>query len=149
MAPPTPGSPGGPEDQFDGDSAGAHPQSASGLFHSLSSFVGNLLAIAHTRLELLTNELQEEIRDVGAILLWAFVTAFAALLALFLTALAVIFIFWDTHRVAATLVMIALFVIVAASAAIVLVRKLRGKEPILNNTLAELAKDRDQLKARL
>ena len=54
------------------------PQSATGLFQSLSNFAGSLIAIAHTRLQLLTTELQEEVRQVGAILLWAFIAAFAA-----------------------------------------------------------------------
>ena len=65
-----------------------------------------IVAIAHTRLELLTTELQEEVRQVGAILIWAFVAAFAAMIGLFLGALAVIFVFWDTHRIAAALAMV-------------------------------------------
>src|SRR5262245_25562149 len=137
-------------DEHGSDRAGSdRPTSASGLFHSLSNFIGNLLAIVHTRLELLTTELQEEVRDVAAILVWGFVAAFAALLALFLGALAVIFAFWDTHRIAASLAMMGLFITLAALAAIVLVRKLRSKEPLLNDTLAELAKDRDHMRARL
>ena len=125
------------------------PQSATGLFQSLSNFAGSLIAIAHTRLQLLTTELQEEVRQVGAILLWAFIAAFAAMLGLFLGALAVIFVFWDTHRIAASVAMIALFVAIAVAAALVLAQKLRSKPPMLDDTLAELAKDRDNLKARL
>jgi uncharacterized membrane protein YqjE len=121
----------------------------SGLFQSASNFAGTLLAILHTRLQLLTTELQEEVRQVGAILLWAFIAAFAAMMGLFLGALAVIFVFWDTHRIAASLAMIALFVLVAIGAGLMLARKLRDKPPLLDDTLAELAKDRDNLKARL
>lgn len=124
-------------------------RAAAGLFQSLNQFAGTLLAIAHTRLELLTTELQEEVRQVGGILLWAFIAAFAAMMGLFLGALTVIFVFWDTHRIAASLAMIGLFVAVAAAAAAVLVKKLRSKPPMLDDTLAELAKDRDQLRARL
>jgi uncharacterized membrane protein YqjE len=125
------------------------PQSVTGLFQSLSNFAGTLIAIAHTRLQLLTTELQEEVRQVGGILLWAFIAAFAAMLALFLGALAVIFAFWDTHRIAASLAMIGLFVAIAIGAALVLVKKLRSKPPMLDDTLAELAKDRDNLRARV
>jgi uncharacterized membrane protein YqjE len=119
-----------------------------GLFQSLSNFAATLVAIAHTRLQLLTTELQEEVRQVGAILIWAFIAAFAALMGLFLGALAVIFAFWDTHRTAASLAMIAVFVAIALTAALILLRKLRTKPPMLDDTLAELAKDRDQLRAR-
>ena len=125
------------------------PQSASGLFQSLSNFAGTLIAIAHTRLELLTTELQEEVRQVGAILLWAFIAAFAAMMGLFLGALAVIFVFWDTYRIAASLAMIGMFVAMAIFAALVLRKKLRDKPPMLDDTLAELAKDRDNLKSRM
>jgi uncharacterized membrane protein YqjE len=125
------------------------PQPATGLFQSLGNFAGTLIAIAHTRLQLLTTELQEEVRQVGAILLWAFIAAFAAMTGLFLGALAVIFVFWDTHRIAASLAMIALFILIAIGAGLMLARKLRDKPPLLDDTLAELAKDRDNLKARL
>lgn len=125
------------------------PQPTTGLFQSFSNFAGSLIAIAHTRLQLLTTELQEEVRQVGAILLWAFIAAFAAMLGLFLGALAVIFVFWDTHRIAASLAMIAMFIGIAIAAALVLAKKLRSKPPLLDDTLAELAKDRDNLKARL
>ena len=125
------------------------PAPVSGLFQSLSNFAGTLIAIAHTRLQLLTTELQEEVRQVGAILLWAFIAAFAAMMGLFLGALAVIFVFWDTHRIAASLAMIALFILIAIAAALVLRGKLRDKPPMLDDTLAELAKDRDNLRARM
>ena len=121
----------------------------TGLFQSLSNFAGTLIAIGHTRLQLLTTELQEEVRQVGAILLWAFVAAFTALLGLFLASLVVIFAFWETHRIAASLAMIGMFVAMAIFAALVLRKKLRDKPPMLDDTLAELAKDRDNLKSRM
>jgi uncharacterized membrane protein YqjE len=121
----------------------------AGLFHSLNNFLATFVAIVHTRLELLTTELQEEVRQVGAILLWAFIAAFAAMMGLFLCALVVIFAFWDTHRIAASLAMVAVFVVVAVAAGLMLRHKLSNKPPLLDDTLAELAKDRDQLKARL
>lgn len=125
------------------------PRPVAGLFHSINNFLATLVAIVHTRLELLTTELQEEVRQVGAILLWAFIAAFAAMMGLFLGALAVIFVFWDTHRLVASLAMIGLFVGVAVVAGLILRHKLTTKPPLLDDTLAELAKDRDQLRARL
>jgi uncharacterized membrane protein YqjE len=125
------------------------PKPVAGLFQSLNNFLATFVTIVHTRLELLTTELQEEVRQVGGILLWAFVAAFAAMMGLFLAALAVIFVFWDTHRIAASLAMIGLFVVVTVVAGLILRHKLSTKPPLLDDTLAELAKDRDQLKARL
>ena len=133
------------------DPRGAHDASrpVAGLFQSLNHLLATFVAIVHTRLELITTELQEEVRQVGAILLWAFIAAFAAMMGLFLAALAVIFVFWDTHRLVASLAMIGLFVLVAVIAGLILKHKLSTKPPLLDDTLAELAKDRDQLKARL
>ena len=125
------------------------PRPVAGLFQSINNFLATFVAIVHTRLELLTTELQEEVRQVGAILLWAFIAAFAAMMGLFLGALAVIFVFWDTHRLAASLAMIGMFVGVAVAAGLMLRHKLTTKPPLLDDTLAELAKDRDQLRARL
>jgi uncharacterized membrane protein YqjE len=121
----------------------------AGLLHSLNRMASTVVALAHTRLELLTTELQEEVRQVGAILLWAFIAAFAAMMALFLGALAVIFVFWDTHRGAASVAMIVVFLALAGGAGLMLQKKLKSKPPLLDDTLAELAKDRDQLRARL
>jgi uncharacterized membrane protein YqjE len=126
---------------------GARP--VAGLFQSLNNFLATFVAIVHTRLELLTTELQEEVRQVGGILLWAFIAAFAAMMGLFLVALAVIFVFWDTHRLAASVAMVGMFLVVAVVAGLILRHKLSTKPPLLDDTLAELAKDRDQLKARL
>jgi uncharacterized membrane protein YqjE len=122
---------------------------AAGLIQSLSRFSGTLLGVVHTRLELLRTELQEEVHHVANLAIWGFVAAFAGLLALFLGALAVIFVFWDTYRIAASVAMLSLFLAIAIGAALVLRHKMRTKPPMLDATLAELAKDRDQLKARM
>jgi uncharacterized membrane protein YqjE len=122
---------------------------AGGLFKSLSSFVGTLVAVMHTRLQLLTTELQEEVQRAAQLLVWAFVALFAAMMALFLGALTVIFVFWDTHRLLAALGMTGVLLGIAIAAALVLQAKIRSKPPMLDNTLAELAKDRDQLRGHL
>ncbi len=129
--------------------ANEEPKTASGMFHSLSRFSGTLLGIVHTRLELLRTELQEEVQYAAKLALWGFVAAFAGLMALFMGALTVVFAFWDTHRLIASLAMVGVFIVIAVAAALVTSHKLRTKPPMLDATLGELAKDRDQLRARL
>lgn len=124
-------------------------QSATGLLQSLSRFSGTLLGVLHTRLELLRTELQEEVHHTAKLAIWAFIAAFAGLMTLFLGALAVIFVFWDSYRLLASIVMVLLFAAIAVAAGLVARHKLRTKPPLLDATLAELAKDRDQLRARL
>lgn len=120
-----------------------------GLFQSLSGFVATFVTVAHTRLQLLTTELQEEVQRAAQLLVWAFIALFAAMMALFLGALTVIFVFWDTHRLLAALVMTGVLLALAVAAALVLQAKIKAKPPMLDDTLAELAKDRDQLRKRL
>jgi uncharacterized membrane protein YqjE len=117
---------------------------AVGLFKSLGNLAATLVGIAHTRLELLTTELQEEVQRAARLLLWAAIALLAGMLAIFLAALTVIFYFWETHRLLASLSITALFASLAVLAVGVLFR-LRGK-PSLEATLKELARDRDHLR---
>lgn len=139
----------------DGDSSIGDARSAdsvgpvAGIFRSLTNLFATVVAIAQTRLELLTTELQEEIHRAAEIMVWAFVTLFAAGIGLFLAALVVIFAYLDTHRVLASVLVTSAFFGIAIAAALVLLAKLRSKPRMLDGTLAELAKDREHLKRRL
>lgn len=116
-----------------------------GLFRSLAQLLATAVGIAQTRLELLTTELQEEVHRVAEIMVWSAIALLAAGVGLFLLGLAVIIVFWDTHRVIASIAVTASFFLIAAVAALVLRAKVRGKPPLLDATLAELKKDRETL----
>jgi uncharacterized membrane protein YqjE len=117
----------------------------SGLFRSLAHLFATAIGIAQTRLELLSTELQEEVHRVAEIMLWAAVALLAAGVGLFMLALLVIFVFWDTHRVLASVAVTSAFFVIAATAGLVLNAKVRSKPPLLDATLAELKKDRASL----
>jgi uncharacterized membrane protein YqjE len=121
----------------------------SGLLSSLTQTFATLVAMAQTRLELLTTELQEEIQQTASLLLWAFIALFAAGIGLFLAALVVIFVFWDSHRVLAAVFMTAIFFAIAIGAALHLRNKLRNRPRMLDGTLSELARDRQRLDERV
>ena len=132
-----------------GDASGAAETGpVSGLFKSIAKLVANVIAIAQTRLELLTTELQEEMHRTAELLVWTLVALLAAAMGLFLTALVIIFVFWDTHRVLASVLVASAFFVIAIVALVVLRAKTRNRPRLLEGTLAELAKDRDQLKRR-
>jgi uncharacterized membrane protein YqjE len=103
------------------------------------------VAIAQTRLELLSTELQEEVHHAAGILVWSAIAVLAAGIGLFTLTLLVVFIFWDTHRVLAAVVMTSAFFVIAAAAALVLRAKIRSKPRLLDATLAELSRDRASL----
>jgi len=120
----------------------------SGLFKSIANLVATVVAIAQTRLELLTTDLKEEMHHVAGILVWTLIALLAALIGLFLGALAVIFVFWDTHRMLAAVLVTAGFFVIAVAAGVVLRIKIRTKPRMLDATLSELAKDREHLAGR-
>lgn len=126
----------------------SEPQSplAAGLLRSLGNLSATLVGIAHTRLELLTTELQEEVHRAAHLLLWAAIALLAGMLALFLGALSVIFYYWDTYRLLASLLVTGVFATLTLLAVGVLFARLHSKPPLLEGTLAELAQDRDQLR---
>lgn len=124
------------------------PGPVSGLFKSLANLLATVLAIAQTRVELLTTELQEEIHRAAELMVWTLVALLAAAMGLFLTALVIIFVFWDTHRVLASVLVASTFFVIAVAALVVLRAKVRDRPKLLEGTLAELAKDRAQLTRR-
>lgn len=119
-----------------------------GLFTSVAQLLATAVGIAQTRLELLTTELQEEIHRVAEIMVFAAIALLAAGVGLFLLALVVIFVFWDTHRMAASIGVTAAFFVIAIVAGLALRAKVRAKPPILDATIAELKKDRAALMSR-
>jgi uncharacterized membrane protein YqjE len=129
-------------------SAAAGNGPVSGLFKSIANLFATVIAIALTRLELLPSDLQEEMHHVAGILVWTLIALLAALIGLFLGALAIIFVFWDTHRLLAAVAVTSAFFVIAAGAGVVLRIKIRTKPRMLDATLAELAKDREHLAGR-
>jgi uncharacterized membrane protein YqjE len=118
------------------------------LFRSLGQLLANVIAVAQTRLELLSTELQEEVHRVAEIMVWTLIVLLSAGIGLFLLALVVIFVYWDTHRVLAAVAVTGAFFAIAVVGGLVLRAKIKGKPRLLDATLTELAKDRASLAGR-
>jgi uncharacterized membrane protein YqjE len=128
-------------------SAEAEPGPIGGFFRSLAKVAATLVAIAHTRIELLTTELQQEMHRVAEIMVWTVIALLAAGIGLFMAALVTVFVFWDTHRLLASIVVTGMFFAIAAVALLVLRAKVKSRPRLLEGTLAELATDASHLKA--
>jgi uncharacterized membrane protein YqjE len=122
---------------------------ARGLFRSLSKLLATVFAIAQTRLELLTTEVQEEIERATALLAWGSVALLSAGIGIFFVGITIILAFWDTHRLAAALAVTGVVVGICVVSLVILSRKIRGRTRLLHATRTELAKDREQLSSRL
>jgi uncharacterized membrane protein YqjE len=119
-----------------------------GLFDSLKMLTATLIAIAHTRLELLSTELGEERVRLSSMLLWALVALFCAGLGVVLATLFVVLALWDTHRLLALGIPAILFLLGATLAWLVVWGKARSKPRLFAATLTELSKDRKELTSR-
>ena len=123
------------------------PGPIGSLLRSLAKLAATFVGVAHTRLELFTTELQQEMHRVAEIMVWTVIALLAAGIGLFLAALVIVFVFWDTHRVLASIVVTSVFFLIAVVALVVLRVKIKSRPPLLEGTLAELATDASSLKS--
>jgi uncharacterized membrane protein YqjE len=114
---------------------------ATHLLRSLVQLGGTLLAVAQTRIELLTTEISEDLERGVQIVLWAVLALLAGMFGALLAAFAVIAYFWDTHRMTATLAVTAGFLLLAVLAGLVARKRLGEKPRILDATRTELRHD--------
>jgi uncharacterized membrane protein YqjE len=128
--------------------AAAPPTAPPSLLSSLQALLGVLFESAQTRIELLLVELQEAVESLVSLLWWALIALIAAGVALIVGALTVIFIFWDTHRVLAALLVTAALFALALSAALIARSRVRGSHALFAATLEEIAKDQEQFGRR-
>jgi len=122
--------------------------SRGGLFDSLKVLAATLIAIAHTRLELLSTELEEERVRLSSMLAWTLVALFCAGLGVVLATLFVVLALWDTHRLLVLGIPAILFILGAALAWLVVRGKARAKPRLFAASLTELSKDREELTSR-
>ena len=124
--------------------------SASGPISKLLRSLGNVLAsvidLGQTRLELLTLELQTEVRRAAGLLALGFFTLFFTGMGCLLAGLSLIFAFWDSQRTLVSTLVTAFFFLMASLGGWKLAGEMRRKPPMLDDTLGELRKDRDRLR---
>jgi uncharacterized membrane protein YqjE len=112
-----------------------------GLFGSLRSALANLIELAHTRLQLLSVEMEARFLNSRQVMLWSVVALFSASFALLMLTLTVLIIFWDTHRLLAASIITVFFAILAVAAALVVRHRVRGRPRLLADTINELKRD--------
>lgn len=114
---------------------------------SLKRLVGTSLAIIQTRLELLSNEMEEERLRVGQMLLYGSVALFFFGMATLLLTTFVVVVFWDSNRLLVLGGLMLLYLVCGLLMWHALRRMTRQKSKLFSASLAELADDRDQLTA--
>jgi uncharacterized membrane protein YqjE len=124
------------------------PGPGLGLFDSAKALLATLVAIVHTRLELLSTELQEELGRVALLLLWGAVALFFVFLAIASFALVILIAFWDDHRLLVATLLAVAFLVLALVAGFAARYQIAAKPRPFDSSLNELAKDREELTPR-
>ena len=123
-------------------------EATSGLMESLKRLVHTLVSIGQTRLELLSNELEEERFRISRILVVGVITLFFFGLAILLATLFVVVLFWDSHRLMAIGGLAIVFMVGGLLSLNTFRTLCRERPKLFAASLAELNKDREQLSSR-
>ena len=119
-----------------------------GLFDSLKALLVTLIGIAHTRIELISTEVEEQFARLVSLLVWGLVAMFFAFTGVILSAIALIVVFWESNRVLAAAGLAVAFVLLAVIAVLVFFARAKARPRLFKASLEELAKDRSQLDSR-
>lgn len=112
---------------------------------SARRMLGTIIALLHTRLELFTTEIEEEIHRAVGILLWGVIALFFGSLTVLMVAFLVIIIFWDDHRILAASLVTATFLVMTFVFALLARARLRAKDRFMGSSIEELKRDRESL----
>ena len=120
---------------------------ATNLLQSVVRLAGTLLEAVQTRGELLTTEIEQEISRAARVLLLGFAALLAAILGMLVAGVVIIAVFWDTHRIGATVFVLLTFVGIALGCGWALRREFTARPRFLAATRDELARDIERLRS--
>jgi uncharacterized membrane protein YqjE len=121
---------------------------SKGLLESLTTLAGTLVAIAHTRLDLLSADLEEERAHLLSLLVLTLAALFCLGIGVVLVTILIVVAFWDTHRLLALGAVAGLYLVIGMGVWVFALHKARTKPRLFAASLSELFKDRQQLTSR-
>lgn len=124
------------------------PGGSKGLLESLATLAATLVAIAHTRLDLLSADLEEDREHLLSLLVLTLAAMFCLGVGLVLATILLVVAFWDTHRILALSGLAGFFLAAGMAAWMFAKHKARAKPRLFAASLSELLKDRQQLVSR-
>lgn len=118
---------------------------ATGLLASLQRLLATLLEIVQTRVAIVATEYEEERERIRELVVFGFLALFFVSLGIVLLTLFVVMLFWETHRLYVMGGFALLYLGLGVATVVSLRRRLKSRPRLFAATLAEFAKDRDQL----
>ncbi len=115
-----------------------------GLLGSLKRLTNTFIVIVHTRLELLSTDLEEGRERLISLLAMTFVALFCLCFGMVLLAILVVVLFWDTHRLLVLSLLTGLFIVTGGVIGALAIRALKSMPRMFEASLAELVKDHQE-----
>ena len=122
--------------------------SQENLFSSLKNLVSTGTSIAQTRLELISTDVQIARTQFLSLLVMIVFTLFFLFFGLVMLALLIVIYSWETDRILALSLLTSGFLGVGCVLALVVLRSLKTMPKLFEASIAELAKDRQELAKR-
>jgi len=107
-----------------------------------------LMSMIGTRLELAAIDTEAHVAETMAAIMAAFIAVVLALIAFTFVGVAVIVLFWDTHRVEAAMAVVAAYVGIATVVGLLARSTWRSRPAAFSATLRELELDRAAFRSR-
>ena len=124
-----------------------HQASGEGLLDSLKTLTATVMAIAYNRLHLLSADIEIARERIFSLFITVIVALFFLCFGVLLLSLFIVVIFWDTHRLLALGTVTGLFIGVGSILLIRAMSAIKKMPATFEASLAELAKDHEQLTA--
>ena len=124
-----------------------HQASGEGLLDSLKTLTATVVAMAYNRLHLLSADIEIARERIFSLFITVIVALFFLCFGALLLSLFIVVIFWDTHRLLALGTVTGLFIGVGSILLIRAMSAIKKMPATFEASLAELAKDHEQLTA--
>jgi len=124
------------------------PNSSKGLMDSLAALVSTFVGIIHTRLELLSTDIEEEREHIVSLVKLSLIALFCLMLGMLLVAVLLIVALWESYRLAAIASLAGFFITAGLIAWYLAKRQAKAKPRLFLSSLLELQKDRQTLDSK-
>ncbi|MHB1213806.1 MAG: phage holin family protein [Thiobacillus sp.] len=124
------------------------PGEGKGLLESLTALAATLVAVAHTRLDLLSSDLEEDRAHMVSLLGWTLIALFCLGIGVVLATILLVAAFWDTHRLLVLGSLAGFFLAAGVAMWLLVLHKARTKPRLFSASLSEFQKDRQHLVSR-
>jgi uncharacterized membrane protein YqjE len=121
------------------------PNHSKGLMASLSAMAATLVAIIHTRLDLLSTDIEEEREHLLSLVALSLIALFCLMVGVVLMTVLLIVALWETYRLLAIGSLAGVFLTAGLIAWYLVKRKAKAKPRLFLASLLELRKDRQKL----